>query len=193
MAELKNILQRIENIFKSVDLKYIIVGGVTIIHYGHVRTTTDIGLILENKPSEFGKFINILKKNDFDVMEDQFFQGIKEGTNITIFDNKSYFRLDLKIANNNRENILLDKAIMKELFDSNLLIPSLEDVLVGKILYIGNIEDIPYSELLEYQDIIDFLTLFHANEESINLKYLEEEIRNIGLELTFNKLLSIKL
>ncbi|MBY8981497.1 MAG: hypothetical protein KGD57_00990 [Candidatus Lokiarchaeota archaeon] len=193
MAELKNILQRIENIFKSVDLKYIIVGGVTIIHYGHVRTTTDIDIILENKPSEFGKFINILKKNDFDVMEDQFFQGIKEGTNITIFDNKSYFRLDLKIANNNRENILLDKAIMKELFDSNLLIPSLEDVLVGKILYIGNIEDIPYSELLEYQDIIDFLTLFHANEESINLKYLEEEIRNIGLELTFNKLLSIKL
>ncbi len=193
MAELKNILQRIENVFKAVDLKYIIVGGVTIIHYGHVRTTTDIDIILENNPSEFAHFIKILKENKFDVMEDQFYQGIKEGTNITIFDNKSYFRLDLKIANNNRENELLDRAIMKKLFDLNILIPSLEDVLLGKILYIGDIEDIPDSELLEYQDITDFLTLFHANQESINLVYLKEEIKKIGLELTFNKLLSIKL
>lgn len=31
----------------------------------------------------------------------------------------------------------------------------------------GNIDDIPDSELLEYQDVLDFLTIYHANKKML--------------------------
>ena len=48
MAEIENILSRLEVIFKSTKLKYVIVGGIAVIHYGHVRTTQDIDIIIED-------------------------------------------------------------------------------------------------------------------------------------------------
>lgn len=56
----------------------------------------------------------------------------------------------------------------------------------------GIIDDIPDSELLEYQDIIDFLTLFHVNKEKINLNFLNDKIKEMGLKSTLNRLLAIK-
>ena len=55
----------------------------------------------------------------------------------------------------------------------------------------GLIDDIPNSELLEYQDIVDFLTLFHANKEIIDLIFLNNKAKQIGLKTTLDRLFSI--
>lgn len=57
----------------------------------------------------------------------------------------------------------------------------------------GIINDIPDSELLEYQDIIDFLTIFHANREKVDLAFISNKVKEIGLDSTLNRLLSIHL
>ncbi len=47
MAEIEDILSRLEKNFQATKLKYVIVGGIAVIHYGHVRATQDIDLIIE--------------------------------------------------------------------------------------------------------------------------------------------------
>ena len=124
-------------------------------------------------------------------MEDQFKIAYQERTNISIFDKKSFLRLDIKVADKLREHDVLNNAVLEKILGKELYVASLEYVLIGKIIYMGLIDDIPDSELLEYQDIVDFLTLFHANKEKINLEIINNKIKEIGLETTLNRLLTI--
>ncbi|MBD3341487.1 MAG: hypothetical protein GF353_20455 [Candidatus Lokiarchaeota archaeon] len=193
MAEIKNILSRLKKIFKAINLKYVIVGDIAVIHYGHVRATQDIDIIIEDDPSKISQFLGLLRSYNFDVMEDQFKLAYQEHTNISIFDNESFLRLDIKVAEKQREFDVLKNAIKEKILGQELSIASLDYVLIGKIIYIGKINDIPDSELLEYQDIIDFLTIFHANREKVNLTFITNKITEIGLESTLNRLLSIQI
>ncbi|NVM36243.1 MAG: hypothetical protein HWN81_11665 [Candidatus Lokiarchaeota archaeon] len=126
-------------------------------------------------------------------MQDQFYKGYSEKTNISVFDKKSYLRLDIKFAEEQRENDVLTNAVQEKILGKNLLIAPLEYVLIGKILYLGNVEDVPDSELFEYQDVIDFLTLFHVNKEKIDFTLLEKKIKELGLNTTLKRLKEIKL
>ena len=75
MAEIEDILSRLEKIFKAVKIKHVIVGGIAVIHYGHVRATQDIDIIIEDDSSKISQFLDLLKAHEFDVLEDQFYLG----------------------------------------------------------------------------------------------------------------------
>ncbi|MHA1105032.1 MAG: DUF6036 family nucleotidyltransferase [Promethearchaeota archaeon] len=191
MAEIENILSRLEIIFKATKLKYVIVGGIAVIHYGHVRTTQDIDIIIEDDYSKISQFIGLLKAYEFDVMDDQFKLAYQEKTNISIFDKNSFFRLDIKVADKKQEHEVLTHAKKVKILRKDLFIAPIEYVLIGKLIYMGLVNDIPNSELLEYQDVVDFLTLFHANKETIDLTLLNNKAKQIGLKTTLDRLFSI--
>ncbi len=191
MAEINDILCRLEKVLKSVKLKYVIVGGIAIIHYGHIRATQDIDLIIEDDYSKLNQFFGLLRSFDFEVMQDQVLMGYKEKTQISVFDKKSPIRLDIKVAFKRSEKDVLNNAVLRKIFGYNLSIAPLEYVLIGKVLYIGNINDVPDSELLEYQDILDFLTIYHANKKTINSDLIAKKINEFGLSSTLDRLLSI--
>ncbi|MFX0069808.1 MAG: DUF6036 family nucleotidyltransferase [Candidatus Hermodarchaeota archaeon] len=193
MVELQDILSRLEKVFSAVKIRYVIVGGIAVIHYGHVRTTQDIDILIEDDPSKFSQFLDLLRTNEFDVMDNQFHLGYQEKTNISIFNKRGYIRLDLKVADKKKEKEVLDNAVLEKILDYRLYIAPLEYVLLGKIIFLGRIDDLPDSELFEYQDIIDFLTLYHANKEKINLEFLKKKTKEINLDSTLDKLLSLKL
>ena len=193
MAEIESILFRLASVFNTAKLRYVIVEGIAVIHYGHIRTTQDIDLIIEDDSSKISKFIGLLQTYDFDVMNAQIKTALQEGTHASIFDNKSYMRLDITIAHKKYEIDVLENAIKKKIFGCELFIAPLEYVLIGKLLFIGRIDDIPDSELLEYQDIFDFLTLYHSNIEDIDMVLLERKVKEIGLDSTINRLKSIQI
>lgn len=148
-------------------------------------------IIIEDDYSKITQFLGLLRTYDFDVLEDQFKMAYREKTNFSVFDKNSFLRLDIKVADKRREHEVLEHAIRETILGNKLSIASLEYVLIGKIIYMGIIDDIPGSELLEYQDIIDFLTIYHANKSLIDLEFLREKIREIGLESTLDRLLTI--
>ncbi len=191
MAEIEDILSRLEKIFQATKIKYVIVGSIAVIHYGHVRATQDVDIIIEDDSTKISQFLDLLSSYKFDVMEDQFKKAYQERTNISIFDKNSFLRLDIKVADKQREHEVLNNAIHVKILGKELCIAPLEYVLIGKVIYLGIINDIPDSELLEYQDVVDFLTLFHVNREKINLDFVKDKIMLIGLETTLNRLLSI--
>ncbi len=189
---MENVLSRLNYVFEATKIKYVIVGGIAVIHYGHIRATQDIDIIIEDDYSKISQFLGLLKTYEFDVMMDQFQMAYKEKTNITIFDKNSFLRLDIKVADKKREYEVLNNATQQIIYGKKVNIAPLEYVLIGKLIYMGNVSDIPISELLEYQDVIDFLTIYHANKKDINLQFLIEKVKEMGLENNLNKLLEIK-
>ena len=192
MAEIADVLSRLEMIFNATELNYVIVGGIAVIHYGHIRTTQDIDIIIEDDLPKIRQFIGLLRINDFDVIEDQFSLAYEENSNISIFDDRSFLRLDLKVARNNHELDVLKNAKSETILEKKLKIASLEHVLIGKIIYLGQIDDISDAELLEFQDIIDFLTIYQANKEKINSNVIRKKLEQEDLKKTFERLIAFE-
>lgn len=189
MAEIENILSRLEKIMAEVQLDYVIVGGLAAIIRGRARTTTDIDLIIENNPDKISKFLEKLEDNNFDVFQEQVQLAFTERNNASIFDNLSVMRLDIKIAKKPIDIEALNSGVIEPYNQLNLKIASVEYILLGKIWFLGDIYDIPDSELLEYNDIIDFLNVFINNRDSCDLNWLKKEVSLMNLSSTLDRLL----
>ncbi len=189
MAEIEDILSRLEKIFSEIELDYVIVGGLAAIIKGRARTTTDIDLIIENNTDKIAQFLVKLTEHDFDVLPGQIQLAFEEGTNASIFDNLSIMRLDVKIAKKLIDIEALNAGIIEHYNQMNIKIASVEYILFGKIWYLGDISDIPDSELLEYNDVIDFVNVYANNRESCDLDWLREKVSSMNLSSTLDRLL----
>lgn len=192
MLEMENILKRLKLVLEDIKIKYVIVGGIAVIHYGFARTTRDIDLIIEDNPSKFSQLISSLNTHNFDVLEDQFFMGYKEKTHVSIFDKKTPMWIDLKVAQKKMELDVLNNAIKKKIFNDELYIAPLEYVLIGKLVFMGDINDESDSDLLSFGDVKDFLTLYYANKEKIDMKLLTKKALEMRIESRMKRLLSLK-
>lgn len=190
MAEFLDILTRLIQALKKAELKYVIVGGLAAIIRGRPRTTMDIDLIIEENLVKAKIFLNHLKKNNFDVMDDQILMELNEKTNATIFDKNSVIRLDLKIAYKKDEQEVLAQAQHIIFKGVELEIASIEQILYGKILYLGDISDVSRSDLLNFNDVLDFIAVFKRSS-NIDIEWLKTKVTKINLIETLEKLLKL--
>lgn len=189
MSEIKDILIRVSKICESVNLNYVIIGGVAAIIRGKPRTTMDIDIILENDENKIKNFLSSLKRANFDVLDQQVNMAFKANSNASIFDEKSILRLDVKIAKKRIDLLTLENSQIIEYDQIKIKIACLEDILLEKIWFLGDISDIPDSELLQYNDILDFFNVLLQNKESINFELLEDKVKMLGYLDTLNRLL----
>lgn len=190
MAEFLDILTRLIQALKKAELKYVIVGGLAAIIRGRPRTTMDIDLIIEENLVKAKIFLNHLKKNNFDVMDDQILMELNEKTNATIFDKNSVIRLDLKIAYKKDEQEVLAQAQHIIFKGVELEIASIEQILYGKILYLGDISDVSRSDLLNFNDVLDFIAVFKRSS-NIDMEWLKTKVTKMGLIETLDKILKL--
>ncbi|WP_371802416.1 DUF6036 family nucleotidyltransferase [Candidatus Lokiarchaeum ossiferum] len=191
MAEIENILSRLEKIFTEIQLDYVIVGGLAAIIKGKARTTTDIDIILQNNPTKIAQFLELLKEQNFDVLDEQIQLAFQEDMNASIFDNLSVMRLDIKIAKKRIDIEALNGAIIENYNQLSLKVASVESILLGKIWFLGDISDIPDSELLEYNDIIDFLNVYVNNRDSCDIGWVKKKVSLMKLSTTLNRVLNL--
>ena len=191
MAEFKDFITRIITILNDLQIKYVIVGGVAIIISGRSRTTTDLDLIIENDTVKYWQLLDKLDNSNFDVMREQAKLALKEGTNLSIFDDKSFMHIDLRVAKSQEAITALDNSIVVKYHDLTLNIPPVELILYGKILYLGDLSDIPEKELLEYNDVLDFIVVYNNKRAEINLDLLRRKVELAGFTNTLNILLKL--
>lgn len=188
--EFENLVKRVVSSLEKALLNYVIVGGFAAIFRGKPRTTMDLDLIIEKNFQKIQVFLQQLKKSNFDVLEDQVKKAIDEETNISIFDKISVLRIDLKIAKNSDEKEVLKQAKTELYKGLKLKIATTEQILYGKILYLGDISNIPDQDLLEYNDVLDFINVYRQSK-IINLDWLQAKVKQKNLEQTLQKLLKI--
>jgi hypothetical protein len=190
MAELVEFLSRIVISLNRCKIKYVIVGGVAAILRGRVRTTTDVDLIIENDESKFWNFLSELKQSDFEYSAEQAQYSLKENFNFSIFDSKSMMRIDLKLARSKFDLETLNSAEIALYQGIELKLASIPQLLIGKILYLGDVFEESDVDLLEYNDVLDFISiykLFNENEKIDSKRLLDalptEELKQTGLRL----------
>ena len=187
MAEYESLVERVTNALHKAQLKYVIVGGFAAIFRGRPRTTTDLDVIIEADHSKIKIFLEALKQSRFNVIDDQVALALQAKKNISIFDESSILRVDLKLARELDEIEVLNQSVTELYKGMAIEVASTEQVLYGKILYLGDISNIPDSELLEYSDVVDFLVVFHQ-AQSVNIQWLKTKAQSKGLEKTFQRL-----
>jgi len=189
MAELENTFRKAITALTNANVKYVIVGGLAAILRGGSRNTSNIDVIIENEPNLGDKLIKAFKVQEFDVMESQLRMAIDEGFNTSIFIKDSIIRIDLKIAKNSDEYEVIKESETWNFQDVHFPIASVEQVLYGKILYLGDIKDLSDDELLDFNDVRDFVNVFQS-AKSINMAWLEMKVKKKGLSETLNRILT---
>jgi len=192
MAEFKTFFIKVVECFNRTQIKYVIVGGLAAIIRGRARTTTDIDAIVENKPELVIIFLDCLERNGIEIMKDQARMAMKEGSSISIFDKTSYARLDLKIARNTDENDVLRTAVPEMYEDIQIKVATIEEILYGKLLYMGPIDDLSDNEILNYTDAVDFLVLYNQYKDNLDKRMLMNKIRHSHLEASYKRLVDFK-
>ncbi|QEE15966.1 DUF6036 family nucleotidyltransferase [Promethearchaeum syntrophicum] len=189
MAELEITFRKAITALTDADVKYVIVGGLAAILRGSPRNTSDIDVIIENEPNLHEKLIKAFKAQDFEVMESQLKLAIDEGFNTSIFIKDSIIRIDLKIAKNSDEIEVIKDSETWNFQDLHFPIASIEQILYGKILYLGDIKDLSDDELLDFNDVRDFVNIYQS-AKSINMAWLKMKVKKKGIIETFNRILA---
>jgi len=189
MAELETTFRRAITALTNADVKYVVVGGLAAILRGSPRNTSDIDIIIKNEPNLDEKLIKAFKSQDFEVMEKQLKMAIDEGFNTSIFFKDSIIRIDLKIAKNSDEIEVIKESETWNFQDIHFPIASVEQILYGKILYLGDIKDLSEDELLDFNDVRDFVNVYQS-AKSINIDWLKMKVKEKGLSETFKRILA---
>ena len=166
-------------------------GGLVAIMRGRARTTTDIDLILKNEPKLLERFFDGLKGRYFDVLDSQVQYALNEGFNLSIFDKRSTLRLDIKIAKSNNDLNALKVAREADYQGLKIRIVPDELILWGKIQYLGNINSLTNEELLNFNDVLDFISIYNLYKQSINIDWLKVQAKETGLEKTLTRLIHL--
>ena len=190
MAEFNDILKRVVAALEKNDLNYVIIGGMAAIFRGKARTTMDIDIFIEDDISKIFDFLESLKETNFDVSMKQAELGFSNDENVSVFDNESVLRLDLKIAKNADEIRVLNRSKIELIHGLQVQIATPEDILYGKILFLGDISDLNDAELLEFNDVLDFINVFEANN-TINSELIKKWAKSNNLKTTYNRLMDI--
>lgn len=139
----------------------------------------------------FWFFLSELKKEQFDYSPEQAQFSLDEHFNYSIFDTKSVMRIDLTLARSqlNRETL---KTAVTEIYNGlPLKLASLDQLLLGKAIYLGDISDEADSELLEFNDVLDFITIYNTFEEKINSDNLIGRIDSPLIKKTLKRLIDL--
>jgi len=191
MEDVQKVLMRTTKALNESNLDYVIVGGIAVILKGRMRTTLDVDLIVKNDLIAFRTFLKILQKYDFDVDEEQAEYAINEGFNFTVFDNKSPLRLDIKLAKQLDDIDVLKQAEVHHYHNIQLKIAPVNWILYSKISYIGSINDLSEDQVLKLSDVLDFISIWEENKDTIDRKWLKHKCESRNLGGTLKKILLI--
>ncbi|MHA2250361.1 MAG: hypothetical protein ACXAD7_08360 [Candidatus Kariarchaeaceae archaeon] len=176
-----NIIERaltgLVNTFEVLNIPYVIVGGIAVIVFGRIRTTTDIDIILNHEDLDKEKFVEVLNNNGFDASLNEMI-SFDEGLHATIFFKETMFRIDLKGIYQEKDRVAIKEAKTEKFGDLILKIDAPENIVLNK-LYFG-------SEI----DIEDAMAVLAKNYDDLDFDRLADRCKNLGVHDEYEKLLS---
>lgn len=171
-----DILKLVCGFLNREDIDYVIVGGLAVIFHGVPRTTMDVDIILQIEGERIVRFVDFLKENDFFANLEDMNAAFKEKSHCTVQDKKSMIRLDIKGVYNDMDRQTFERRIAFEHRSTKIYLASPEDTIANKLVF--------GSE----QDIKDAEGIYARQLESLDMEYLEEICRDMGVYGDFIKM-----
>lgn len=181
MSDFSDFFWRAVQCFKQFQIDYVVVGGTIMPHYGHIRTTTDIDImiIIDSLMNiEIQSFLRCLKSSQISINFEEFMEMMKTRIHISAFDEKTWiYRLDLKIVETPIDRITIKHRRETEIYGVDTFIACPETMIAIKI------SDGYQSD----NDIEDILSIIEFNKIDIDL--LKESLSSINATFNFKQFL----
>lgn len=119
---------------ESNQVPYVIVGGIAVILWGRLRTTTDVDLIINHHKLDKDQFYQYINEIGYQLDYDDLVLGFRERSNISIWSGR--YRIDLKGIYNRFAQLSLDQAIkIRVTAEFEVQVDRPELLIVSKLIY----------------------------------------------------------
>jgi len=172
----KDFVKLVTETLELAKVSYVIVGGLVTIIYGRPRTTMDIDIIISQKDN-FKILEKTFKANGFDIAENEIKIALEETSHCTIFHDTYPYRIDLQGIYSGLDKIAFDNKEKRKALGISLMIEKIEDAIIGKLVYGSQ------------QDLEDAKSILENQKEKIDLKYLNNYAKELGLSDKLRKLI----
>lgn len=169
MRTIDEILKVVCIFLNKHDIDYVIVGGFAVLFYGNPRTTMDIDYIIQLENENIPELIKFLQKNGFHADEYDMRTAIKERSHCTVEDKETMFRLDIKGVYSEMDERALRNKRKVAINDIAIWIASPEDTIANKLVFARE------------QDILDALGIYVRQYDILDMGYLENTTKRIGV------------
>lgn len=169
MRTIEWILNLVCEFLNKKKIDYVIVGGFAVLFYGYPRTTMDIDYVIQFDEEDIPILIKFLKENGFHADEYDMRTALKERSHCTVEDKETMFRLDIKGVYGEMDERVLRNKKRNVFNDTAVWIASPEDTIANKLVFARE------------QDIKDALGIYVRQYDTLDLDYLENTARRIGV------------
>lgn len=174
----KGFVKLVTETLELTKVSYVIVGGLVTIIYGRPRTTMDIDIII-SQSDNFNILEKTFKANGFDITENEIKIALEESSHCSIFHDKYPYRIDLQGIYSRLDKIAFDNKEKRKALGISLMIEKIEDAIIGKLVYGSQ------------QDLEDAKSIFENQKEKIDLNYLNNYAKELGVSDKLKKLIKI--
>jgi hypothetical protein len=169
------VLQKIAAALDRAGVAYMLTGSFASAYYGSLRSTQDIDLVVSATPPQLQAFIQSLPNGEYYADLDAALEAYKRESLFNVIDLKTGWKIDLIIRKSrafSHEEFGRRRPI--NLQGLSLFVASAEDVILAKL---------EWSKLAQSQrQIEDAAGIFKIQRNSLDRPYLEQWVRELGLE-----------
>jgi hypothetical protein len=182
-----DIFRRITTALERADIGYMLTGSFASTHYGVLRSTQDIDLVIEATPAQLRTFVEALADEEYYADLNAALEAHKRQTMFNVIDLATGWKLDLIIRKSrpfSQEEFRRRQRI--SLHDVPLFVASVEDVVISKLEWAKlaqsrrQIEDVA-AVLKVRRDVLDQAYLSHWTKELDIKKEWDEAKRAAGI------------
>ncbi|MCY3415133.1 MAG: hypothetical protein INQ03_26005 [Candidatus Heimdallarchaeota archaeon] len=172
------LLNRLVKVFNDLDINYAFVGGVAVIAFGRIRTTSDIDVIIDHRNLNREKFVHSLRDTGFDItLRD--LDNFDEKMHVNFFDTNTMFRIDMKGIYKEKDEETIREGKIVNFVDLQIKLDSFENIIVNKLLFGSQI------------DIEDAMAILTRNFNNIDFELLKQKSVKLGVSSQLQNLLEL--
>ena len=186
---LEQLISTLEDIEKKYGIKYYLVGGILVNIYSIFRITQDIDFVVDihSQRIDIKQYISILKGYFFIPIQDwhQAESLAQETQIIQYFDQNERVKFDNYILDRVSQSkykrigpIALKRRVRDKIFNIDCWVASKEDFIISKLVFGG------------WQDYSDALACWMRFSSDLDVKYMEEFSKELGIKKELNLLKS---
>ncbi len=169
MNALTQLINTISRYLQQEKIPHALVGGVAVAIWGRPRATEDVDIIVDLKEEQVEAFQAYLQEHGVRLNADKARRAIQQGVPFPLYDRWSIHWADARPAVRPIDRHTLERAVFVELAEEKVPIATAEDTVLGKLLAGSS------------QDHLDAKSILLRRAETIDLPYLENRVRELGL------------
>lgn len=176
MNALIQLINTVSRYLRQENIPHALVGGISVAIWGRPRATEDVDLLVDLDETALDAFHAYLEKHDIRMDIEQARRAVREGRDFPLYDKWSIHWIDAKMPERPMDRFTLDRATSVELGEESVPVATPEDVIVHKL---AGRKD---------QDLTDARSIVLRRETELDLDYIANRVRELGLDGAWEKI-----